>query len=301
MLRMCHLARYTIVLGLIVAISPMISVCEGQGSSAGGTREAYDFEKFGGIEYCAGEDYCLTLDVYVPEGAGPHPAILAVHGGSWRSGTKLHWFRHARKMARAGFVVVAINYRHAPAHKFPAQIHDCKAAVRWMRMNADTYKIDTERIGGVGYSAGGHLVALLGTSEPGDGLEGNISEAEKGISTRLQAVACGGAPCDFTWVSEDARTLEFWLGDTKGANPEIYRLATPTSFITPDDPPFHFFQGTADLLVPESSPRRMHDLLQQHAVDSEYLAYEGYGHIGLFSHIDAMEPVIEFFDRELRK
>ena len=215
--------------------------------SPSGKKAEYEFDKFGGVVYREGtengNDYRLTLDVYVPEGEGPYPGILAVHGGSWRSGTKLNWMRHARKIARAGFVVVAINYRHAPRDPFPAQIHDCKAAIRWMRVHADKYKIDPEQIGGTGYSAGGHLVALLGTSDMDDGLEGDVPESEQGISTRLQAVAPGGAPCEFSWIDDDSRALAYWLGDSRQKNPEIYRAASPTTYITADDPPFYFFQG----------------------------------------------------------
>lgn len=264
-------------------------------------RVKYEFEKFGGVEYRSGEDYCLTLDVYVPEGEGPYPGILAVHGGSWRSGTKLNWFRHARKLAKAGFVVVAINYRHAPTHRFPAQIHDCKAAVRWMRFNADRYKIDPDQIGGAGYSAGGHLVAMLGTSDPDDGLEGDVPDDEKQFSTRLQAVAAGGAPCEFSWIDENARTLDYWLGGSRASKPETYRQASPITYITNDDPPFYFFHGTDDWVVPKSSSRAMHEMLTEQSIPSQYQPYENYGHFALFSHIDALDPVIEFFNETLER
>lgn len=300
----------TLTIGLIWMASLAVS-CRGQtvrkatttakSDASASTATVFEFDKFGGVEYRSGEDYRLTLDVYVPEGDGPYPGILAVHGGSWRSGTKLNWFRHARKLARAGFVVVTINYRHAPTHRFPAQIHDCKAAVRWMRLHADEYKIDPEQIGGAGYSAGGHLVALLGTSDKDDGLEGDVPDAEKGISTRLQAVAAGGAPCEFSWIDDDARTLAYWLGSNRASNPEIYRTVAPMTYITPDDPPFFFFHGTDDWVVPESSPRLMHDALMNQAVPSTFRAYEDYGHFALFSHIDALDPVIEFFNETLER
>jgi len=264
-------------------------------------RNLYDFEKFGGVEYRKGEGYQLTLDVYVPEGEGPFPGILAVHGGAWRSGTKLNWFRHARKLARAGYVVVAINYRKAPTFQFPAQIHDCKAALRWMRLNCDKYKLDPDQIGGTGYSAGGHLVALLGTSDANDGLEGEVPDNEQGISTRLQAVAPGGAACEFSWIEDDANTLAYWLGSSRAANPEIYKQASPTTYITSDDPPFYFFHGANDWMVPESSPAAMHELLSRRSLSSQFERYEGYGHFGLFSYLDALDPVIDFFDSTLQR
>ncbi len=275
---------------------------EAMGSATGeSVKRRFEFEKRGGILYRSGEGYRLTLDVYVPAGAGPYPALLAVHGGAWRSGTKLNWFRHARKLARAGFVVVAINYRHAPQFPFPAQIHDCKAAVRWMRIHAEPYKIDPACIGGLGYSAGGHLVALLGTSDPQDGLEGEVPEAERHVSSRLQAVAAGGAVCEFSWVDEDSRGLVYWLQGSRSSRPEAFSKASPTTYITADDPPFYFFHGSQDWVVPDRSPKIMHEKLLRQSLPSRLDIYEGYGHFGLFSHLQAMDPVIEFFQHTLRR
>jgi acetyl esterase/lipase len=261
--------------------------------------QEFEFEKFGGIEYQQGDDYRLTLDVYVPEGDGPFPAILAVHGGSWRSGTKLNWFRHARRIARAGFVVVAINYRHAPKFQFPAQLDDCKAAVRWMRMNADTYRIDPERIGAVGYSAGGHLVALLALTAPGDGMEGdNVPAAEAGLDTRLQAAAVGGAPCDLGWIDENSEGLNYFLGGTRRELPEAWRRASPVTWATADDPPIYIFHGRDDWIVPCEVAESFHEELLATGIESEITTWEN-GHFGLFSRLEAFDPVIDFFRRTL--
>lgn len=260
----------------------------------------FEFEKHGAIEYASGKNYRLTLDVYVPEGEGPFPAVIAVHGGAWRSGTKINWIRHAWKLAEAGFVVVAINYRHAPQFPFPAQIHDCKAAVRWMRIHADEYKIDPDRIGGIGYSAGGHLVAMLGTSDSSDGLEGDVPENERRVSTRLQAVAVGGAPCDLNFIDEDSHALDYWLGAPRSAAPEIWKQATPATYLTADDPPFHFFHGTRDAMVTGESSQSLHEKILALGIESEMVTYDN-GHFGLFSRVEALDPVITFFHRHLDK
>ena len=105
----------------------------------------------------------LAADVYRPRGAGPFPGMLVVHGGAWRMGARADLATIANGLAEHGYTAVAIDYRLAPTYKFPAQIYDCQAAVRWMRSHASELKIDPTRIGGFGYSAGGHLVALLGT------------------------------------------------------------------------------------------------------------------------------------------
>ena len=274
------------------------------------TTPEFDFEKDGGVVYRTweaepggqpgAEPERLTLDVYQPIGEQTFPALLLVHGGSWRAGTKLNWFRHARKLVRAGFVVVAINYRHAPQHKFPAQIHDCQAAVRWMRQNAEEYQIDPDRIGGLGYSAGAQLVALLATSDADDGLqEPGLSPQDSQISTRIQAAAMGGAPCDFSWVEDEERTLVFWLGATRAENPEIYRQATPGTYVTVDDPPCYFFHGSRDWVVDISSAEILHELLLEQQIESEFQVWEGHGHFSLFSELDTMDPVIEFFQQQL--
>jgi acetyl esterase/lipase len=261
-------------------------------------KRPLEFRKFGAIEYAKGENYRLTLDVYVPEGDGPYPAVIAIHGGAWRSGTKINWIRHAWRLAGAGFVVVAINYRHAPEFRFPAQIHDCKSAVRWVRRNASQYRIDPDRIGALGYSAGGHLAALLATTDPDSGLEGPVSEEDLKISTRLSAVAIGGAPCDFDWVSDDSHQFDFFLGGTKREKPELWRAASPMTWLTADDPPCHFFHGENDALVPIEAARNMHDKLIALGVTSEFVVYDN-GHFSLFTRLSSMDPVIEFFHRHM--
>jgi acetyl esterase/lipase len=266
-------------------------------------RGEYDFKKRGGIVYAKNDDSTLTCDVYVPEIEGPLPAVLVVHGGGWRSGTKFHWIRHARKMVKHGFVVVAINYRHAPSHKFPAQVHDVKQAVRFMRRHAQRYKIDPERIGAYGYSAGGHLVSMLGTTDSEDGLEGDVPEGyEEFTDTRIRCVVAGGAPTEFSWLGEDSRALNYWLGDgvTIRKNPELFQKAYPTSYISNDDPPFYFYHGTSDLVVPAKAAKVMHDKLTEAGVSSQFIDYEGTGHIALFSKTgEPLDRIIEFLDKHL--
>jgi acetyl esterase/lipase len=183
----------------------------------------------------------------------------------------------AQLLAQHGMAAVAISYRLAPQDKFPAQIEDCKEAVRWMRSNAEQFRVDAKRIGAFGYSAGAHLAALLGTTDAADGLEGLIP-AEAQVSTRIQAVAGGGAPCDFRSLPLDMRWLSYWLGGTRRDAEEQYRLASPAAFITPDDPPMFFFHGETDTLVPLVSPRQMCDSLHQAGVPAELYVVPKIGH-----------------------
>ena len=107
-------------------------------------RKRFKHEKHGAIVFAEGEDYELKCDIYQPISDEPRPVMLAIHGGAWTTGTKVAMFRHARILANRGYVVMAPNYRLAPKHKWPAQIHDCKQAVRWIREHADEYNADPQ-------------------------------------------------------------------------------------------------------------------------------------------------------------
>jgi acetyl esterase/lipase len=259
---------------------------------------AGDFETIRGVTYVERESGELKADVYVPAGDGPFPGVLAVHGGAWRMGSKWQMAGYAQKLADAGFTVVSINYRLAPDHKFPAQIEDCKSAVRWMRKSAPKYKIDATRIGAVGYSAGGHLVALLGTTDPACGLEGPDAD---GTSTQLQCVVAGGAPCDFRLIPPNSEGLAYWLGGSRAEKPEAYELASPLKFVTKDDPPILFFHGDADMLVPLVGPKAMVKKLGEVGVPAQLYTIAGAGHIPAFADPKAHEETIKFFRENLKR
>jgi acetyl esterase/lipase len=240
----------------------------------------------------------LAADVYRPQGAGPFPAILVVHGGAWRMGARADFATIAKGLAEHGYAAVAIDYRLAPTYKFPAQIYDCQAAVRWMRSHASELKIDPTRIGGFGYSAGGHLVALLGTLDDKElrepGLPANTPSA------RLQVVVAGGAPCDFRVLPGDSDRIAFWIGGTRDQMPNEYRDASPASFITADDPPMYFFHGQQDLLVPVQSPTEMVKSLKAAHVTAEMCVVKDAGHIQALFDRAALEHGLAFADKYLK-
>jgi acetyl esterase/lipase len=241
----------------------------------------------------------LLADIYVPRGDGPFPGVLVVHGGAWRMGNRSQLAGIAHILAEHGMTAVAINYRLAPEHKFPAQIDDCKAAVRWMRADAVKWKIDPQRIGGFGYSAGAQLVSLLGTTCPEDGLEG-VDNPAKLPSTRLQAVAAGGTPCDFRPIPADADGLAFWLGGSPASVPEQYRLASPSAFVSADDPPFFFFHGESDQLVPLVSPARMQKALAAAGVSAELFVAPKLGHVACCLNREAIDRAVAFLESHLK-
>jgi acetyl esterase/lipase len=240
----------------------------------------------------------LSADVYRPHGAGPFPAMLVVHGGAWRMGARADFAVIAKCLAEHGYTAVAIDYRLAPTYKFPAQIYDCQAAVRWMRSHASELKIDPTRIGGFGYSAGGHLVALLGTLDDNElrepGLPANAPSA------RLQVVVAGGAPCDFRVLPGDSDRVAFWIGGTRDQMPNEYRNASPASFITADDPPMYFFHGQQDLLVPVQSPTEMVKSLKAAHVTAEMCVVKDAGHIQALFDRGALDHGLAFADKYLK-
>lgn len=242
----------------------------------------------------------LKADVYIPAGEGPFPGVLVVHGGAWRMGSRGQLSGVAQRLAQQGFTAVAISYRLAPEHKFPAQIEDCKEAVRWMRRNAERLRIDPDHMGGFGYSAGAHLVSLLATTTPDDGLEG-VADADALPSTRLQCVACGGAPCDLRPIPDHVDGLAFFLGGPPAACRDKYRQASPAAFVSSDDPPMFFFHGEQDQLVPLASPALMHRALRQAGVESELYIVPKLGHMAASFDRGAIDRAIVFLANHLQK
>ncbi len=232
----------------------------------------------------------LLLDAYIPNGSGPFPAVVVIHGGAWRMGNKAQLALHAARLARAGFAAFCINYRLAPAHKWPAQIHDCKAAVVWVRRHAAQYKVRPDWIAAYGYSAGAHLACMLGVTDPKDGFEDPGSKGDSSV----QAVCAGGTPCDFTIIPPRARWLTFWLGKTRGEDPELYRRASPISFVDPSDPPTLLYHGAADQLVPLPPVRRYVQLLRSQGIEAELVVIPDAGHILAPFVPTAIDSVVSF-------
>lgn len=258
-------------------------------------REPLEFKVEKNLVYSEVQGKRLKLDVYVPSTPNRvRPAVLVVHGGAWRSGSKEQLAGYARNLAERGFVAFAINYRLAPVSKFPAQIEDCRSAVKWIRKNAGRFQVDPLRLGAIGYSAGGHLAALLGTTGTGPSKENGNTDM------RIQAVVAGGAPVDFAFVPKGSDMLAFWLGGTRDKLPEIYKKASPTSFVSGDSPPMFFFNGTKDKLVPPMLTLPLHLALKTAGVESEFHKLEGASHLTAAINEDVLDKAWLFFEKHLK-
>jgi acetyl esterase/lipase len=248
----------------------------------------------------------LRLDAFLPKTPGVHPAVLVIHGGAWRFGDKGQLRTFAAKLASEGYAAFAISYRLAPKHKHPAQIEDCRQAARWIVDNAKKYQVDTERLGAYGYSAGGHLAALLaveGVPLPEGAGKQPTAPAAKPKVHRLKAVVAGGAPCDLGVMPPNAKTLDYWLGGSRASKPELYKAASPIAHIGKEASPIFFFHGEDDTLVNLRflGPRRMVDRLKEAGVETDLYVVPGAGHVMALLNPLAFQKSVDFLDKHLKR
>jgi acetyl esterase/lipase len=210
----------------------------------------------------------LKLDIARPaEGDGPFPAVLVIHGGAWRQGNKADVRPILPQFVEHGFVAISPEYRFCPQNAFPAQIHDVKAAVRWLKVNAKKYRINPDRIGAMGFSAGGHLAMMLGLTSPNDGLEGDVSAGAP--DSRVKAVVNYFGPTDLA-AKDIPDICKPWIKDFLGGSPQdrpdAAAKASPLTFVSKDDAPVLTFQGTKDSLVPYTQAIKLADAMSSAGV-----------------------------------
>jgi acetyl esterase/lipase len=258
------------------------------------------------------------LDLYLPnDGDGPFPVIVHIHGGAFRSGDKADGqLTPVLQALERGYAVASINYRLSGEAIFPAQIHDVKAAIRWLRAHAKEHTLDPARFAAWGGSAGGHLASLAGTSGGVAALE-DLAMGNGKQSSRVQAVVDWFGPINFLTMDEQFTKSGIGRADHNAApSPEsqlvgrqittatdTVKAASPATYISPDDPPFFIQHGTKDPLVPTEQSIDFHGRLQ--AVlgkgGATLTLLEGAGHGGpLFSSPENMAKVLVFLDKILK-
>lgn len=230
----------------------------------------------------------LPATIYQPKGDGPWPGVLLIYGGSWNSaGHRWQMSNIARKLAKRGYVVMNATYRGTPEFIYPAPVEDLKEALRWLRKHSAQYKLDPNRIAAYGFSAGGHLAALLGTMDgPPD--------------VRVQAVVAGSAPTDLT-LFPGGEIVPRFLGATIEEKPDLFREASAVSQVTSDDPPAFIYHGTDDTTVSPEHSKVFKAALDRAGVRNELYWVQGRKHASmLIFNGTAEEAAIAFLDSVLR-
>ena len=231
-----------------------------------------------GLEYGKVGQRSLHLDLYLPKTDHPVPGLIFIHGGAWKTGNRADMKFYAVKYAARGYATATISYRLTKEAPFPAAVHDTKCAVRWMRAHAKEYKIDPNKIGVSGNSAGGHLSMMIGYSSDAPKLEGN--GGHRGVSSRVQAVINFYGPADLTttFARKQASLHAFLAGKHYDEDPELYALASPITYLTQDDPPTLILHGTIDTTVPIAQADNLAQRLEQLDIPMVYERFPGWPH-----------------------
>ena len=244
-----------------------------------------------GVLYDTIDQYKLYLDIAMPKEGGPYPCVVLFHGGAWRGGSRKEISEgYKRKdgrvepsaledIAARGYVAVAPSYRLAPKFQFPAQIQDARAAVRFLRANAKEYGIDRDKFAAAGFSAGGHLALLLGLADKVEGWDagGNLEQ-----SSRVQCVVDFFGPADLSLYAvspalEDAYMVPVF-GKACKTDPDVYKKASPITYVSKTAPPTLIIHGTFDLIVPIIHSENLEKKLKDAGAKVEMITVRGEGH-----------------------
>lgn len=258
----------------------------------------------------------LMLDIAVPKsGNGPFPLVICLHGGAWKGGSRKDLSRGVlwadfgtgggglvEALAAENYVAASVGYRLAPKSKFPAQIQDAKTAVRFLRANAKKYNIDPERVGVVGFSAGGHIAALMGTATAQPAFDG---ARYSDFSSKVDCVVDFFGPADLTLYTETPAIEKSFmvplLGAASGEHMEVYENASPLKYASKDSAAFLIFHGTTDIIVPLIHSKRLHEKLLRAGVESELIPvpFKGHGWFGDEAR-NSYARTLKFLDKRLK-
>lgn len=220
------------------------------------------------LPYAATDNPRQRLDLYLPKTRmddKPLPVVVFIHGGAWQAGDKRGGFGTVAPLVESGeYAGISVGYRLTGEAIWPAQIHDCKAAIRWLRANAKKYNLDPDKIGVTGTSAGGHLVAMLGTTGDVKELEGKLGE-HLNESSRVTCVVDQFGPTDLLAMGgshNNPNSPESKLvGGAVQETQKVAREASATTHVSKDDPPFLLIHGTSDNVVPFNQSELLHEAL----------------------------------------
>jgi len=229
----------------------------------------YD-ERFGGD---------TKMDVYLPEGDGPHPGVMMIHGGAWIAGDRSEYTEAAKRLARSGFVASTIEYRLLPDGEFPKDVQDCFCALAHMRAHAAEYHLDPTRLAVMGYSAGGHLAAMVGLAYDDPGVRPDCATVGPDTNLRPDAVIAGSANYDLRGIEANFWLAEKYLGGDPDDLPQVYSEASPITLVGPGKPPFLIVSGSEDAFIVEEQARALRIALSAAGNEARVMEVTGGGHL----------------------
>ena len=254
------------------------------------------------LQYAEVDGKPLLLDLYLPEKPEGSPLVIWVHGGGWKGGSKQNCF--VKWLSNFGYTVASINYRLVDIAKWPAQLHDCKGAIRWLRANAQTYGYNPDCVIAAGASAGGHLVALLGTTGDSEELEGNVGGNSE-QSSRVQAVVDYYGATDFllrsrtqSWkVNKPESVVYNLLGGPANQLVDKAKQASAKFHVTPDDAPLLVFHGGKDTTVLMNQTDAIEEAYKKHNLPVTVYRLKDAGHGGfVFYSAENAKHLCEFLE-----
>ena len=269
-------------------------------------RELFEVTLRGDILVAEVNGVQLLADLHLPIGAECPPLVMFIHGGGWRNGDRkacrLAW------IAEGGYAVASVEYRLSDEARFPAQIHDCKGALRWLRAHQSEYGFDARRVVVAGTSAGGHLAALLGTSGGVAVLEG-ATAGHTDRSSRVQGVIDYYGATDFILRSknqpakteEETGSVYQLLGGKVSEQPQLARLASPVTHVGAGDPPLLMVHGERDKTVYLTQSQRLLEAYRQHDLEAELRVEADRGHAWKTPSDGEREQVLQFLEKHLRR
>ncbi|QDT97837.1 alpha/beta hydrolase [Gimesia aquarii] len=287
-------ARYT--LSLLLLMVPLTVPARSFGEEA--------IQRINDIEYAKVGNHALLLDLYLPQAKTKPPLLVWIHGGAWRAGSKSNM--PLMQLVKNGFAIASVDYRLSPVAKFPAQIHDIKAAIRFLRGSESKYGYNARKIGILGSSAGGHLVALMGVTNGHPQLEGDLGDFDQ-ESSRVEAIVDYYGPTNFMTIltqstphglSVRVPALQLLLGDDPHNQPKLARLASPVFHVDAKDPPLLIIHGDQDPQVPINQSHELYGAYKKHKRDVTFEVIHGGAHGGPEFYDAARIKLVEDFLRK---
>lgn len=285
----------------------LLFVAAGIGAAITGSTSADEITRQYDLQFSDADDSAGQCDLYLPMAKEDQlrPVVVVIHGGAWMTGDKWTMAGHCNALAKQGYAVVCVNYRLAPAFKFPTQVDDIRTALLWIKGQSEKLKLDLTRLGVFGYSAGGHLASLVAVLADEPIQKQTRASAWPADDPRwkqlpkIKTVCVGGPPCDFRVLPPANTSMAYFLGGSRQDKPSVYEAASPTANVSAGDPPIQVVHGEKDLLVGVGSSKAFVKELKNAGVTCGLKVIPGQGHMLTFIHPQLKQTMVDWFAKTL--